>query len=246
MVYFYRQVLKRPLGEFADFTKARTPRKLPLVLSRHEVKTLLAAISDPLFNLMAGLLYGTGMRLMECIRLRVQDIDFEYKKITIIQGKGGKDRFVPLPDIFIAPLREKIGRNQQIHANDLSSGFGSVYIPPALSRKYPNAAKEFRWQYVFPASKISVDPRSKTMRRHHIHESSLQKHIKKACDSLGMSKRVSCHTFRHSFATHLLERGYDIRTIQELLGHADISTTMIYTHVLNKPGVTITSPIDDL
>ncbi len=246
LAYFYKHVMKRPLGDVSSFIQAKPTRRLPLVLSQNEVRRVLSQMESPVFRLMAGLLYGTGMRLMECIRLRVQDVDFDYKKISVIRGKGNKDRIVPLPSSYLTSLKAQIDHTRTIHSQDLADGFGSVYIPPALARKYPNASKEFRWQYIFPASRVSTDPRSKAVRRHHLHESSLQKHIKKTCDQLGLSKRVSCHTFRHSFATHLLEAGYDIRTVQELLGHSDVSTTMIYTHVLNKPGITVQSPADIL
>jgi len=195
---------------------------------------------------MANLLYGCGMRLMECVRLRMLDVDFEYQQIMVRQSKGGKDRIVPIPKKLIKELEEHIENVKVLHNADLQDGFGSVYMPEALGRKYPNVEREFRWQYVFPSSTISKDPRSKAIRRHHVHERGLQKHIKKSAEEVGITKKVSTHSLRHSFATHLLENGYDIRTVQELLGHSDVSTTMIYTHVLNKPGVTVTSPLDML
>ncbi len=201
-------------------------------------------LTNGVHQLMAGLLYGSGLRLMECLRLRVQDVDFGYRQIVVRHAKGGKDRVVPLPQRFSDLLKAHLGQRKILHQDDLDKGFGEVYLPDALNRKYRNAAKEWGWQYVFPSSKLSVDPRSGQTRRHHAHESGLQKAVKKAARQAGVLKRVSCHCMRHSFATHLLEAGYDIRTVQELLGHADVSTTMIYTHILNTPGVSIRSPAD--
>ena len=188
----------------------------------------------------------SGMRLMEAIRLRVMDIDFDYMQIIVRDAKGKKDRVVPLPAALNEKLLNVISGRRKTHTDDLSAGYGEVYVPAALARKYKNAAREFRWQYVFASRKISTDPRSGKVRRHHIHESVLQKSIKKAADEIAINKKVGCHSLRHSFATHLLEAGSDIRTVQELLGHADVSTTMIYTHVLNKPGVSVVSPLDSL
>lgn len=244
LVFFYRQVLKREDLALGPFAHSKKPRRVPVVLAREEVARLLNGIGNPTALLMARLLYGCGLRLMECVRLRVLDIDFAYHCIIIRNAKGGKDRRVPLPDVLREALRAQLECVAQLHAGDLAKGFGSVYLPDVLARKYPNAPREFKWQYVFPASKISSDPRSGAVRRHHVHENGLQKYIKTAADAAGLNKRVNCHTLRHSFATHLLESGYDIRTVQELLGHADVSTTMIYTHVLNKPGVTVASPLD--
>jgi integron integrase len=246
LIFFYKQVLKKDIDEIGIYRHSKKPRKLPVVLSRSEVSHLFAQIEKPERHLMASLLYGCGMRLMECVRLRVLDVDFDYQQILVRNTKGGKDRVVPLPNNLIDALRQQIDKAARTHADDLEKGYGSVFLPDALARKYPNATKEFRWQYVFQASNIAEDPRSGIVRRHHIHERVLQRQVKMAAEQAGLIKRVTTHTLRHSFATHLLESGYDIRTVQELLGHADVSTTMIYTHVLNKPGVSVTSPFDML
>ena len=210
--------------DIGAFVRAKRPRRLPTVLTHGEVALLLQKLSGTQ-RLMAALMYGTGMRLMECSRLRVQDVDFGYGQITVRNAKGGKDRAVPLPEKAVEPLREHLLRVRELHQSDLAQGYGEVYLPDALSRKYPNAAKEWRWQYVFPSGRISADPRSGVLRRHHLHENGLQKAVKLAAELAGITKRVGTHTLRHSFATHLLQAGYDIRTVQELLGHADVSTT---------------------
>ncbi len=243
LVFFYDQVLEQPLGELGGFVRAKRPKRLPVVMTKEEVSRLL---SEPkgIHGLMGALLYGTGMRLMECLRLRLQDIDFGYGHIVVRSGKGGKDRRVPLPQKLCAQLEQQMTVVEEQHEEDLLAGFGEAYLPNALARKYPNASRELKWQYLFPSSRLSVDPRSGITRRHHLHESALQKAIKTASSAAHINKRVSSHTLRHSFATHLLENGYDIRTVQELLGHADVSTTMIYTHVLNTPGVAVRSPLD--
>lgn len=191
-----------------------------------------------------SLLYGSGLRLMECVRLRVQDVDFSYGQLMIRNAKGMKDRIVPLPQSLVKPMEKQLERARQLHKDDLAKDLGEVFLPDALSRKWPNAAKEWVWQYVFPSGNLSVDPRSGKSRHHHLHENSLQKAVKRAANAAGINKKVNCHCLRHSFATHLLEANYDIRTVQELMGHADVSTTMIYTHVLNKPGITVQSPAD--
>lgn len=186
------------------------------------------------------------MRLMECLRLRVQDLDFDYRQITVRHGKGGKDRVVPFPGPLLLPLKEHLRRVKALHQADLEAGHGAVLLPNALARKYRGAERAWRWQWVFPSARLSPDPRSGVLRRHHLHESTLQKAVKRAASAANIDKKVSCHTLRHSFATHLLERGSDIRTVQELLGHADVSTTMIYTHVLNRGGQGVVSPLERL
>ncbi len=246
LVFYYRKVLDKNIDEIGPFTHSTKPRRLPVVLTQHEVVSVLNQINNPRRQLMANLLYGCGLRLLECTRLRILDIDFGYQQIMIRNAKGNKDRVVPLPNKLVQPLKAQIEYVKDLHQNDLKEGYGAVYLPFALSRKFKNAEKDFKWQWIFPASRISLDKRSGAIRRHHYHESGLQKHIRAAAVKTGILKRVNCHTLRHSFATHLLESGYDIRTVQELLGHADVSTTMIYTHVLNKPGVAVTSPLDVL
>ncbi|KKM73792.1 hypothetical protein LCGC14_1406920, partial [marine sediment metagenome] len=243
LVFLYEQVLKEPLGIIGEFTRAKRPKRLPVVLSREEVNRLLDALAGT-HNLMAGLLYGGGLRLMECVRLRVKDVDFAQSQILIRSGKGQKDRITILPDRFQQPLKEHLALTRELYEKDIAEGLGGVYIWPSLARKYPNVGKEWIWQYVFPSNKLSVDPRSREVRRHHIHENGLHRAIKTAAVKVGLTKQMSSHVLRHSFATHLLENSYDIRTVQELLGHADVSTTMIYTHVLNKPGLAVKSPVD--
>jgi integron integrase len=243
LVFLYGQVLGQPLDELKDFKRARRPRRLPVVLTQREVRALLAALDGRQW-LMASLLYGTGMRLMECVRLRVKDVDFEYGRIVVRDAKGAKDRVVPLPRALASALREHLVAVRATHRADLDDGRGEVFLPDALARKFPSAPREWAWQYAFPSGRLSVDPRSGKVRRHHVHENGLQKAVKRAAAAAGIVKKVNCHSLRHSFATHLLEAGYDIRTVQELLGHADVSTTMVYTHVLNSPGVAVRSPLD--
>ncbi len=244
LVFLYREVLGRNLNSIA-LIRARPRHILPSVLSPSEVRRLIDA-TRPNHRLKVELLYGTGMRLMECLRLRVKDVDFERSLIHLRDGKAMKDRVVPLPLRLIETLRVHFDRLRRLHAQDVRTGHGAVFMPDALSKKLPQAAKEFPWQYVFPSERISRDPRSGQMGRHHLDETVLQKEVRNATRLAGLEKRVTVHTLRHSFATHLLESGSDIRTVQELLGHKHVSTTMIYTHVLNRPGLTVKSPLDRL
>ena len=243
IVFFFKEVLKRDPGDFSDFIRAKQSLNVPEVLTRSEIERLLDAMTG-VNQLMAGLLYGAGLRLMECIRLRVKDVDFETRRLTVRNGKGRKDRVTMLPERFQPLLEQQLEKARTIYEADLKKGVAGVYIWPGLDRKYPNAARDWIWQYVFPSSRLSVDPRSHTTRRHHVHPSSLQKGVKSAATRAGLSKKTTCHTLRHSFATHLLENGSDIRTVQELMGHSNVATTMIYTHVLNRPGITVKSPAD--
>ena len=244
LLFLYGQVLHLDLPFLQDVERARRPKKLPVVLTREEAANLLNALANPTHQLMGWLLYGSGLRLMECVRLRVKDVDFAYRQLTVRDGKGMKDRVTLLPDRVREPLRLHLAKVKALHEEDLAQGGGGVYLPFALERKYPQAPRAWEWQYAFPAAKPSVDPRSGAKRRHHAEEKGLQNAVKAAVRAAGISKPASCHSLRHSFATHLLEGGYDIRTIQELLGHKDVETTMIYTHVLNKPGLSVKSPAD--
>jgi integron integrase len=242
LLFLYREVLHKEI-EPVLLSTAKRPQRLPSVLTRQEVLTLLEHLSGT-FKLMAQLLYGSGLRRMECVRLRIQDVDFEYKAITVRDGKGEKDRIVPLPETIIPALRLQIERVRLLHAEDLAAGYGEVYLPDALAIKFPNASREPGWQYLFPASRLAIDPRSDRKLRHHIDPSALQRAVRQAAQKAGFQKRVTCHTLRHSFATHLLQAGYDIRTVQELLGHKDVRTTMIYIHVLERGGRAVRSPLD--
>lgn len=243
LLFLYREVLGQPLPWLDEVQKAKQPTRLPVVFSRDEVRAVLARLDGSKW-LMASLLYGAGLRLMECLRFRVKDVDFAANQLTIRDGKGGKDRVTMLPQSLKEPIRMHLSRAEALHEQDLREGFGTVYLPFALERKYRSASREWGWQYVFPAARRSVDPRTGREQRHHVGAAVLQQAVKSAIRSAGIRKGGSCHTFRHSFATHLLEDGYDIRTVQELLGHKDVRTTMIYTHVLNRGGKGVKSPLD--
>lgn len=243
LLFLYRQVLGIELPYVEGIERAKRSAHVPVVLTRQEAALVLSRMSGA-YRLMASLLYGAGLRLMECVRLRVKDLDFGYRQVTVRDGKGEKDRRTLLPESLAGPLRLHIERVRLQHREDLWAGYGRVYLPYALERKYPAAAAEWVWQWIFPSARLSRDPRSGVTRRHHASEDMLQAAVKRAVAEAGVAKRVSCHTFRHSFATHLLESGYDIRTVQELLGHTSVETTQIYTHVLNKGGRAVRSPLD--
>ena len=243
ILFLYRHVLKQELPWLQDVVRAKRPTRMPLVFSREEVNAVLSHLSHTSW-LMAGLLYGSGLRLNECLSLRVKDLDFQYRQIVVREAKGAKDRRTMLPLALIEPLKQHLLRVKALHERDRREGFGDVYLPYALARKFPHAGTDWVWQYVFPSGKLSKDPLSDQFRRHHVTEAVLQRAIKEAVRAAGINKPGSCHTLRHSFATHLLEDGYDIRTVQELLGHKDLNTTMIYTHVLNRGGKGVRSPLD--
>jgi integron integrase len=244
LLFLYRHVIHRDVGSLDGLVRARKSRRLPVVLTRDEVKDALDQLDGDIC-LIASLLYGSGLRLTECLRLRVQDLDFARLELTVRDGKGSKDRVTMLPQSLTAPLQSHLARGMAIHEHDLTAGWGRVELPDALQRKYPGAPTEWRWQLVFPQRHRWRDPTTGLQGRHHVHETIVQRAFKDAVARAGVTKRASCHTLRHSFATHLLDESYDIRTIQELLGHKDVRTTMIYTHVLNRGGQGVRSPLDD-
>ncbi len=245
LVFLYKKVLKQPLEEKIDAVRAKEKKHIPVVMTQQEVVSVITLIKG-IPQLVVKILYGSGLRMIEALRLRVHDIDYSLKKITVRSGKGDKERITTFPASIIPMLNNHLAAVKIMHEKDLTQGYGEVYLPYALSRKYPNAAKEWQWQYVFPSGNLSTDPENRVIRRHHLDPSTINKAIRAAAQQACIYKRITAHTFRHSFATHLLMRGTDIRTIQALLGHSDVSTTMIYTHVLQQGGYGVTSPLDDL
>ncbi len=245
VLFLYKEVLHQDPGEFQGFARAKKPKLLPVVLTRAEVQSILACLKEP-YKTMVSLMYGAGLRLSECLMLRILDIDFSRREITIRAGKGAKDRITMLPEFVISGLQSAIEKARAYHERDRATGIDYVYLPGGLARKYPSAGRELKWQFVFASGNLSIDPRSGKKGRHHVHPKSLERTLRQAIRAAGIMKHVTAHAFRHSFATHLLENGYDIRTVQELLGHAHVNTTMIYTHVLNRGGRGVKSPLDGL
>lgn len=243
ILFMYKEIIKKEIGWIKDVKRAKRKINLPVVLTPLEVKEVLANLNGPTF-LVVSLLYGSGLRLSEALRLRVKDIDFNYKQLSIRDGKGAKDRFTMLPEKIIPPLKKHLEQVEILHNKDLKKGYGASYLPAALADKYPNASKEFKWQYVFPSSRFVKNKKTGELFRHHIYASTIQRFVNSAAKKTGINKIITPHTFRHSFATHLLQSGYDIRTVQELLGHKSVKTTMIYTHVMNKGGMGVRSPLD--
>jgi integron integrase len=245
LLFLYRDLLRRKIGKLGDLVRARRPKRLPVVMTKEEARSVIGRLEGSVW-IIACLMYGAGLRLMECLRLRIQDVDFGTNRISIRDGKGFKDRVTLLPESVKKPLKRHLEAVRALHEEDLLDGYGRVELPYALARKYPNAASEWRWQFVFPQKNRWQSPETGRQGRHHMDESIVQKAVRAAVRESGLVKRITCHTLRHSFATHLLEDGYDIRTVQELLGHKDVRTTMIYTHVLNKGGMGVRSPMDSL
>jgi len=245
LLFLYANVLGRPLTDLPTVPRAKAPVRLPSVFTEQEVIRVLGYLEGQHW-LMAALLYGSGLRLMECVRLRVKDLDFGYRCIVVRSGKGAKDRVVTLADLLLDHLRDQVSRVSRLHEHDLAAGYGSVWLPFALERKYPNSSRELGWQFVFPARRRSADPRTGDIRRHHCDPSALQRAVRAAILDAGITRKASCHTFRHSFATHLLAQGADIRTVQEQLGHSDVRTTQIYTHLLGRGGGAVRSPLNRL
>ncbi len=245
LLFLYSEVLHQKLSSLSNVIHAKRPARLPVVMTSEEVAAVLSKLQGP-SRLMASLLYGSGLRLLECVGLRIKDVDFGAGQVLVRRGKGQRDRVTLLPRSLITPLEAHLVEVRRLHYGDLERGAGHVELPDGLRAKYPNASREWPWQWVFPATRTYLHPATNERRRHHLHETALQRAVRVAVQAAGISKPVSCHTFRHSFATHLLESGYDVRTIQKLLGHRDLRTTMIYTHVLNRGPFGVKSPLDSV
>jgi integron integrase len=244
LIFLYREVLGRELGDIRNLPRAKSPQKLPIVLSQREVKTLLGFLDQP-YRLMAGLLYGSGLRIMECLRLRIMDIDFDQRNLTICQGKGGKDRKTPLPVSLVDDMSKQVEKARDIFDRDLAGAIPGVDLPDGVGRDNPGSGRQWPWQWAFPADRLTPRPGTGIFRRHHLHPTSLQKALREALRLSGIAKPATCHTLRHSFATHLLEKGTNIRAVQEFLGHEDVATTMIYSHVMARPGSPPRSPAEE-